>query len=336
MHATQGDSVALFDIPVRADIRHVAIGMFDGVHAGHRAVVGELINAATVPAASDISASPSAPPPAVSHHEGMAVMTFEPHPLSVIAPDRAPPRLTTPGQRRKLLLQAGASEVISVSFTPHTRDLSSSDFISELERIFPRLRTIVVGPGWTFGRDRAGNALTLNQRGATAGYRVMEVAPVMAGGLPLSSTRIREAIGNGNLLLAKEFLGRSHTLSGTVTHGRQNGRRIGFPTANLGGVFQMLPPFGVYATRAVIHGHGGHTVSIPSMTNIGIRPTIDDSATVSVEAHLLDFHQDIYGRELELSLESFIRPERRFSGLDELKSQIKTDEVEARRILTFI
>jgi riboflavin kinase/FMN adenylyltransferase len=263
----------------------------------------------------------------------MAVMTFEPHPLSVIAPDRAPARLTTPGQRRRLLLQAGASEVISVSFTPHTRDLSSGDFMLELERIFPNLRTIVVGPAWTFGRDRSGNALTLNQRGTSAGYQVLEVAPVLAGDIPISSTRIREAISNGNMALAKEFLGRPHTLSGTVIHGRQNGRKIGFPTANLGGVFQMLPPFGVYATRTLLHGKGD---AFPSVTNIGVRPTIEETATVSVETHLFDYHHDIYGQEIEVALESFVRPEMRFSGLDALKAQIQTDETEARRILTYV
>ncbi|PTX91987.1 bifunctional riboflavin kinase/FMN adenylyltransferase [Verrucomicrobia bacterium LW23] len=350
MHTTTGDSVALSEIPSRPDIRHVAIGMFDGVHVGHRAVVGELMRCAgcagTAPASTTVAA------------EGMAVMTFEPHPLSVIAPDRAPPRLTTPGQRRKLLAQAGAREVIAVSFTPRTRDLSSAEFIDELERIFPALRTIVVGPGWTFGRDRSGNALVLNQRGRGRGYQVLEVAPVMAGGVPISSTRIREAIAAGNLALAREFLGRPHMLTGTVIHGRQNGRKIGFPTANLGGVFQMLPPNGVYASRTFVHGHlfahgpshaqvpetigtvlhsaSARPASIASVTNIGIRPTLNDGSALSVETHLFDFVQDIYGKEIEVALEYYLRPEKRFADLEALQAQIRKDEEEARRLLQFV
>lgn len=293
--------------PVRSAITHVAIGVFDGFHRGHQQVVARLLKDAASPAAT-------------------AILTFEPHPLQVIAPERAPKRLTTAHQKRELLLHAGVAEVITLAFDTATRELSAGNFITELHRLLPRLHAIGMGPNWSFGKDRTGNAALLADIGREEGFTVHEIPPLIIEGQIASSTRIREAIAQRDFPLAALLLGRPYAIEGRIIHGDGRGRTLGFPTANLAHVFQMLPPPGVYACRAKLAGN-----SHLAVLNIGNRPTFGADAGYSVEAHLLNFSGDLYDQTLELADFRFLREEKRFPNLDALKHQIALDIVSARQ-----
>lgn len=302
-------AIPLRDQPARPALTHVAIGVFDGFHRGHQQVVARLLK--------------SAPRP-----DATAIITFEPHPLQIIAPERAPKRLTNAHQKRQLLLHAGVAEVITLAFDTATRELSAEPFIAELLRIFPHLAAIGMGPNWVFGKDRQGNAALLEVIGKEKGFAVHEVEPLFIEGQIASSTRIREAIAARDFALAASLLGRSYAIEGRVVPGDGRGRTIGVPTANLGGVIQMLPPSGVYACNARLTDRAP---SIPAVLNIGHRPTFGDNAGFTIEAHLLNFSGDLYGQTVELADFRFLRDEKKFASIDELKAQIAQDIVSARQ-----
>jgi riboflavin kinase/FMN adenylyltransferase len=284
-------------------VHGLAIGVFDGVHLGHQAVVRSLSG-------------------------DVAVLTFEPHPLAVIAPERVPARLTSLEQRVKYMRAIGTVAVVAVKFDQALRQLSSAAFVDELVRIFPDLQEIAIGRGWTFGRNREGDAARLAQLGAAHGLVIRSIAPVQLDGALVSSTRIREAIVARRFDEAARCLGRSHAVTGTVLHGEARGRQIGFPTANLGGVEQLLPPRGVYAVRARVGAE-----SFPAVMNLGQRPTFTSNGVDSLEVHLLEGGRDLYGEEMELVDFSWIRDEQRFPNVDALKAQIARDVGEARKRL---
>ena len=281
-------------------VHGLAIGVFDGVHLGHQAVVRSLSG-------------------------NVAVLTFEPHPLAVIAPERVPARLTSLEQRVKYMRAIGTVAVVAVKFDQALRQLSSSAFVDELARIFPDLKEIAIGQGWAFGRNREGDAARLTQLGAAHGLAVRSIAPVHLDGALVSSTRIREAIVVRRFDEAARCLGRSHAVTGTVIHGEARGRQIGFPTANLGDVEQLLPPRGVYVVRARVG-----TEIFPAVMNLGQRPTFTSNGVDSLEVHLLEGGRDLYGEEMELVDFSWIRDEQRFPDVDALKTQITRDVEEAR------
>lgn len=291
--------------PVRPAITHVAIGVFDGFHRGHQQVVARLLKDAANPAAT-------------------AIITFEPHPLQLIAPDRAPKRLTNAEQKRTLLLHAGVAEVITLAFDQATRELSADEFVTALRRVIPNLRAIGMGPNWSFGKDRQGNAAHLTRIGKEQGFIVHEVPPLIIDNEIASSTRIREAVSERDFSLAEQLLGRPYAIAGRVIHGDGRGRTIGVPTANLGDITQMLPPAGVYACNARV----GDRVE-RAVVNIGTRPTVN--AGFSVEAHLLNFSGDLYDQWIELSSFDFLREEKKFPSLDALKEQIAQDIISARQ-----
>jgi len=278
----------------------LAIGVFDGVHLGHQAVVRSLSG-------------------------NVAVLTFEPHPLAVIAPERVPARLTSLEQRVKYMRAIGTVAVVAVKFDEALRQLSSAAFVAELVRIFPDLKEIAIGQGWAFGRHREGNAARLTELGAARGVKVLAIAPVQLDGALVSSTRIREAIMARRFDEAARCLGRSHAVTGTVITGEARGRQIGFPTANLGDVEQLLPPRGVYAVRARV----GSEI-FPAVMNLGQRPTFTSNGVDSLEVHLLEGGRDLYGEEIELVDFSWIRDEQRFPDAEALKTQIARDVEEAR------
>jgi riboflavin kinase / FMN adenylyltransferase len=300
---------ALRELAPKPGLTHVAVGVFDGFHRGHRQLVTHLLK--------------SAP-----NRSSTAILTFEPHPLQVIAPERAPKRLSNVRQKRELLLQAGVAEVITLAFDSPTRELSASAFIDELLRVFPKLALIVMGPRWSFGKDRLGNAALLKTIGAEKGFAVHEIEPLFIEGETASSTRIREAIANHDFKLATLLLGRSYAIEGHIVRGDGRGRTLGFPTANLENISQMLPPNGVYACRTRIGSR-----LVPSVLNIGTRPTFKTGAPATVEAHLLDFKADLYDQTVELTDFQFIRAEQKFSSIDALKEQISRDIVTARGLL---
>jgi riboflavin kinase/FMN adenylyltransferase len=282
----------------------LAIGVFDGVHLGHQAVVRSLSGS-------------------------VAVLTFEPHPLAIIAPARVPARLTSLPQRVGYLRELGTVAVVAVKFDEALRELSPEDFVAELARVFPDLREIAIGQNWAFGVNRGGDAARLTELGAAHGLEVRAIAPVQLEGALVSSTRIREAIGRRDFAEARRCLGRSHAITGTVIHGEARGRTIGFPTANLGDVEQLLPPRGVYAVEARIAGK-----PFPAVMNIGRRPTFTSNGIDSVEVHLLEGGRDFYGEEMELSRFNWIRDERRFADAEGLKLQISRDVEKAREKLS--
>jgi riboflavin kinase/FMN adenylyltransferase len=258
----------------------------------------------------------------------VAVLTFEPHPLAIIAPGRVPARLTSLPQRVGYLRELGTVAVVAVKFDQALRELSPEDFVAELARVFPDLREIAIGQNWAFGVNRAGDAARLRELGGARSLKVRAIAPVQLDGALVSSTRIREAIGQRRFAEAARCLGRSHAVTGTVIAGEARGRTIGFPTANLGGVEQLLPPRGVYAVHARVAGG-----VYPAVMNLGQRPTFTSNGTDSLEVHLIEGGRDLYGMEMELFDFAWIRDEQKFADTTALREQITRDVETARRLL---
>lgn len=286
----------------------VVIGNLDGVHRGHQAVLKQAR--------------------AIADAEGLevVVLTFDPHPTAVLR-GVSPPRLATLERRVALLEAAGADKVVVEPFTRELAALTPEQFARELLVGRLEAKAVVVGENFRFGAQRAGDLAALRGFGATLGFDVAaaEVAGDDRG--PFSSTRVRDAIGAGDLAEATALLGRRHSISGIVEHGDQRGRTIGFPTANLGGVIEILPPHGVYAVFAEVDGK-----LQPAVMNLGVRPTVDGKS-LRVEVHLFDFAGDLYDRPMRVHLVSRIRDEKKFAGLDELKAQIALDAAAARAAL---
>jgi len=297
--------VPLTQLAPHPNVTGLAIGVFDGVHLGHQAVVKSL--------------------------EGkVAALTFEPHPLAIIAPDRVPPRLTTLEQKVAYLRAQGTVAVIAVKFDEDLRKLSPAAFVDEIARVFPDLKQVAIGENWSFGRNREGNAARLAELAKSHGFTVRAIAPVLLEGAPVSSTRIREAILQRRFADATRLLGRSHAVTGLVSHGDERGRTLGFPTANLTGVEQLLPPRGVYAVKARV---AGNLTKYRAVMNLGQRPTFTSNGTDSLEVHLLDFNADLYDQRLWVSDFTWIRDEQSFPNADALKAQIAADIAQARTLL---
>jgi len=295
----------LSELAVHPGIHGLAIGVFDGVHLGHQAVVNSL------PAS-------------------RAALTFEPHPLAVIAPDRVPPRLTTLEQKVAYMRAQGTVTVVAVKFDETLRNMTPAQFVDEIARVFPDLREVAIGEGWSFGKNRAGNADRLAALADKHGFGVNAIAPVMFEGAPVSSTRIREAIAQRNFDFAAKLLGRSYAVTGKVIRGDQRGRTLGFPTANLAEVEQLLPPRGVYACRARL---AAHLTRYKAVMNLGARPTFTSNGIDALEVHLLDFDSDLYGQKLWVSDLHWLRNEQAFPDAIALKKQIEEDVARARAVM---
>jgi riboflavin kinase / FMN adenylyltransferase len=287
----------------------VVIGNFDGVHRGHAAVLAEARREAE------------------ARGLDVALLTFSPHPRAVMGAS-APPALTTLERKRALVARLDPRARVIV----HTFDLAYAaqtprDFATRLAREL-EAKVVVVGRNFRFGKDRAGDFGVLTTLGAELGFTTRSVELLGDDEGSFSSSRIRKAIANADLDLATRLLGRPHQLSGTVVHGKKLGRTIGFPTANLGGVAEMLPPFGIYAvtvddadaTRALAKG----------VMNVGTNPTTDADDAVKVEVMLFDFDGDLYGRHLCVQLVRFLREERRFDSLEALVDQMGKDVAAAK------
>jgi riboflavin kinase/FMN adenylyltransferase len=285
----------------------LAIGMFDGVHLGHQQVLRQTVQDAR------------------QHGASAVAVTFDRHPSSVIAPDRAPRLIYSLPQKLREIAALGLNATLLFEFTPEFSKAPADQFIRDLSHDFA-LQSICVGSAFRFGFKRAGNIETLRDLGQELGFGVRGLSALSLGGKTISSTRIREAIAAGRLNEAAEMLGRSYSLAGVVKHGDHRGRELGFPTANVEIDSLMVPPFGVYAVRAQCGG-GIHS----GVVNIGTRPTIDNSTETRVEAHLLDFQGDLYGKELELVFLERIRGEIKFPSLGALKSRIAADVEWARK-----
>jgi riboflavin kinase/FMN adenylyltransferase len=289
----------------------VSIGVFDGVHVGHQAILAE-----NVARAATLDAEPT-------------VVTFRRHPKRIIL-GRAPKELTTLEHRVELFRRAGIEHVVALEFDERLRETSAARFADEVLREGLATRHLVLGFDSKFAKDREGTPEWLR----SAGWPVDVVAQVVVEKRPVSSTAIREAVELGDLEAAAAMLGRPIALLGRVVHGRALGRELGFPTANLNVMHALHPPGGVYAGRARLVSGPGAGTRHDAVLNIGTRPTVTDGAgAVSVEVHLLDWSGTLYGRRLEVELVARLRTERRFDDREALERQIRRDVAAAREIL---
>jgi riboflavin kinase/FMN adenylyltransferase len=290
---------------------HCAIGVFDGVHLGHQAVIGEAM---------------------ASAREGggtACVITFDPHPARVLAPASAPRLLTSTPHKLRLLEDLGIAHVVVITFDREFAEMPAEAFVRGLNGSAGDLARICVGSDWRFGNRCTGNVELLERLGSDLGFAVTGVPTVRVDGMVASSTRIREAVAGGDFSVAERLLGRPYTVLGTVVEGRRLGRTLGFPTANLRVHNEQLPPTGVYAVR-IRRGTGAEWAGVG---NLGYRPTLEgDEMRRTLEVHAFDFSGDLYGEDLEVRFLSFLRPERKFENLEALKRQIETDAAAARAV----
>jgi riboflavin kinase/FMN adenylyltransferase len=287
----------------------ISIGVFDGVHRGHRHLIGAVHERA--------------------REAGLTsgVLTFHPHPRLVLKRQSEPIYLLSLEERLDLLHHAGLDFVATVTFTSSLAQVAAREFVEVLAETL-KLKRLVVGPGFALGRGREGNVERLEEFGADLGFHAETVPPLVEDGQVVSSTAVRNALAEGRVRDAAALLGRPFSLTGPVVLGDQRGRTIGFPTANIAiGADRWLTANGVYATRAYV----GEAV-FPSATNIGERPTFGVN-TKTIEAHLIGFDGDLYGQELRIELVERLRPEQRFAGIDALKDQIHRDVARAAEIL---
>jgi riboflavin kinase/FMN adenylyltransferase len=289
----------------------VAVGNFDGVHRGHQALVASAVCAAAARGGTAV------------------VLTFDPHPARVIAPGTAPPALMTLGQKAETLFRLGVGAIAVLPFTHDVAGGLPGDFAAGVLQRALGAEAVVVGTDFRFGRGRAGSVATLRGLGERLGFEVVEVAPVVVAGETVSSSRIRETLARGDARGAATLLGRPHCVEGRVVHGDGRGRTIGVPTANVQPENETLPGLGVYAAWC---WPGAAPAGVPAVVNVGRRPTFGGGA-VSVEAHLLEFHDDLYGRKLGVSFVSRLRGEQAFSGPEALVAQIRDDVRAARDAL---
>lgn len=284
---------------------HLALGVFDGVHAGHQEVISRAVQSAR-------------------REGGLAgVLTFDPHPIRVIAPGKAPAALLeTLDHKARVVSDLGVELFIPLHFDLDFAKMEAAEFLEKL--LAAPVRTIAVGEDWRFGHNRSGDVTFLEARSQDCGFHLEAVAPIMHDGERISSSRIRQAIRDGNLPDADSMLGRPYTVSGKVIEGRKLGRTIGFPTANLATGSLQLPPDGVWAVQATVAGttHNG-------VANLGMRPTVDGSHRL-LEVHVFDFSGDLYGRELEVRFRRHLRDEIKFPSFEALQTQILQDAENAR------
>jgi len=290
---------------------HLGIGVFDGVHLGHQAVIRSAIDCA-------------------QRTGGTAVaVTFDPHPVKILRPEIAPRLLTSTPHKVRLIAAMDMPFLLKVRFDAVFASLAAEDFIARLVEHAQPLRTISVGHDWAFGRGRTGNVAMLKSLGAKTNFSVVEVDPVLLDGDPVSSTRIRRAVQAGEFDIASRCLGRRYSILGTVERGQQLGRTIGFPTANLRAHNEQFPPDGVYAVRTRIGLR-----EVGGVANVGMRPTVETHAAERrLEVHLFDVDEDLYHCDLEVVFEDFLRPEKKFGNLAELQTQIGADAAVARKLL---
>lgn len=289
---------------------HLALGVFDGVHLGHQAVIARAVEAA-------------------GREGGLpGLLTFDPHPIRVIAPAKAPASLLgTLNHKARIVEGLGIELFVPLHFDEEFAKVTASEFMDRL--MLAPVKTIAVGEDWRFGHHRAGDVAFLNEAAAAMGFKLEAVPPLMHDGDRISSTRIRQAIRDGNLEDAGKMLGRPYSVNGTVVEGNQLGRTIDFPTANIATGEAQLPPDGVWAVRASLPDGG----NLDGVANLGMRPTLNGTQR-SLEVHLFDFADDIYGEELEIRFVDHLRAEIKFPSLDSLRAQIQRDAAKSREILT--
>ena len=293
---------------------HIALGVFDGVHIGHRAVIKSAVSSAE----EDNGVS--------------AVLTFDPHPIRVLAPHVAPKRiLASLNHKKELLSVLGVDLMIVVSFTQKFSEREAIDFLNEIKDNSHDLKTLAIGEDWEFGKQRQGNVVLLRAFGQQHDINIKAHSAVMLDGERVSSTRVRQAVRDGNLDSASAMLGRPYTVLGTVIHGRQLGRQLGFPTANLRVYNEQLPCNGVWVVKVIMENGESHY----GVGNLGLRPTVEGSdAKRMLEVYILDFSGDLYGKDMETCFIKYVREEKKFASVQDLKCQIQEDVDIAKKLLS--
>jgi riboflavin kinase/FMN adenylyltransferase len=285
----------------------LALGNFDGVHRGHRKILDRLHRVASERGATSV------------------VMTFDPHPPRVVRPDKAPALLMTKAQKLNAIAAAGVQGAAIVRFTPELSRWEPETFVRTVLVDWLHVSEVWVGANFLFGHDRTGNFSMLRELGGRYGFKAEKIDPVRYKDFVVSSTRVRRLVSEGRMDEAGALLGHEYFLDGTVMRGDQRGRTIGFPTANLCTDNELLPPHGVYATTAKV----GEIV-YASVTNIGTRPTVDQSGRTVVETHIFDLNRDLYGGAIRVGFVQRLRDERAFESLELLRAQIDADCRRAR------
>jgi riboflavin kinase / FMN adenylyltransferase len=288
----------------------LAIGVFDGVHRGHQAVIST--------SADHAKAANGTP----------VVVTFDPHPEKVLRPQSGPRLLTATPHKIALIRALGVRHLLIMTFDKQFAATEPEDFVEQLATHSKPLREICVGHEWSFGKNRRGNLELLKKLGVKFDFGVIGVPEIKANDEVVSSTGIRQAIEKGDFARAAAMLGREYTILGTVTHGDNLGKKIGFPTANLSAHNEQFPPNGVYAAVARMTD-GIHL----GVVNLGVRPTVASGESERVlEIHLFDFNRDIYGKDVEVRFVKFLRPEKKFESVEALVAQIRRDADQAREL----
>ncbi len=287
----------------------LTIGNFDGVHLGHRAMVGLLTDAA--------------------RRRGLVscVMTFEPHPREFFAPDRAPTRLTSLREKLELLAGLGVEQVHVRRFDYDFARIAAEEFIEQILVAGLGVRWVLVGDDFRFGARRQGDAAMLREALARKGVEVAQMHTVSLGGPRVSSTEVRERLARGDLHGAAQLLGRPYSMSGRVVGGERLGKRLGFPTANLQMKHNRPPLAGIFVVEVLGLGQQ----PLEGVASLGVRPTVKESGAPVLEVHLLDFAREIYGQHLQVRFLHKLRDEERFADLETLKRHIARDVEDARR-----
>jgi riboflavin kinase/FMN adenylyltransferase len=288
----------------------LTIGNFDGVHKGHLALFDKVMERAK------------------AIHGQSVVMTFNPHPIKVMNPGNGPPLITPIEQKLELISNTGIDVIICLAFTPEFASMPAEDFVQDILTDRLGVREIVVGYDYTFGQKRQGDVSLLRKMGDKLGFRVHVTDPIHLDDAVVSSTSIRELVQQGNLVDAKKFLGRDYEICGTVIKGKgRGGRLLGFPTANLKPVDELIPKRGVYAVTVRIDDK-----DYCGVTNIGYNPTFGDDA-LSVETHVLDFCENILGKTIRVKFIQRLRDEKTFSDVKGLSDRITQDIEQARKLM---
>lgn len=286
---------------------HLAIGMFDGVHLGHQSVIESAIHSAR-------------------RSGGQAgVLTFWPHPSALFHPENPTLLLMPPVMKRRVLGRLGIDFLIEQNFTRDFAGIDAREFVAFLKRCLPQLAAVYVGENWRFGRGRTGDVAVLIEEARAAGLAVFSAPRLKHNGSPISSSRIRDLLAGGDIAGANALLGYSYFAEGVVEHGRKLGRTVGFPTLNLAWEPELKPRYGVYAVEVA----GPGKKPLPGVANYGLRPTVEKTTRPLLEVHLLEPSPLTYGDKLSVHWLHFLRPEGKFSGIEELRAQIGQDRENA-------
>ena len=289
------------------------IGNFDGMHIGHQEIVRGVVTRARE------TQRPS------------AVITFHPHPLSIVAPDRVPKQILTIGQKQEILREMGVDAMLIVPFTHEFSRWTADRFIAEFLVRALKVHEIRIGRDFCFGAGREGNLAKLQAAGAQSGFAVQGVDEIRIRGVRVSSSVVRDAISKGAIRTVQLALGRAYFIDGRVATGRRLGRKIGFPTVNVDPANDLHPGGGVYITTSRFESFSR---SFQSVTNIGVRPTLYENYAMTIESHILDFDSNVYGDTVRLYFHQLLRREKQFRSALELTNQIRQDIDRSRRYFT--